>query len=115
MKNLQEFVKLLNVLYSNLAFLSKNYFLAKPKIFVPPRFQGVSSYAKGENIVLKIPFKGYPRPTAQWSKDGSNISSSDHYEMEMADRHAILTVHGAIKEDIGNYRLLLENPLGSDS
>lgn len=65
--------------------------------------------------MLKIPFRGYPRPIATWSRDGVKIEHSDKYHIELIERHAILTINGVSKEDTGPYRLLLENELGSDS
>ncbi|KAK2158172.1 hypothetical protein LSH36_175g03003 [Paralvinella palmiformis] len=86
-----------------------------PKINVPPRFADVASFDKGEDIVLKIPFTGNPKPTATWLKDGNEITSGGRYRIETGERHAILTIKGSDKMDDGPYRLSLENDLGTDS
>lgn len=89
--------------------------LAKPKIYVPPRFVDTSEYQKKETIVIKIPFRGFPHPTAVWSKDGVKIEQGGHFQMETQERYAILTIKDAKKEDSGPYRLVVENELGTDS
>ena len=89
--------------------------LAPPKINVPPRFQDIATFDKGEDIVLKIPFTGNPKPTATWIRDGDDIKQGGKFRVETGDRHAILTIKGADKMDDGPYRLQLENDLGTDS
>ncbi|XP_052706840.1 twitchin-like isoform X1 [Crassostrea angulata] len=87
---------------------------APPKINVPSRFKEVSTFEKGEPVVIKIPFTGNPKPTVKWVRDGVEIKGRN-YVQEVTDRHAILTIKEATKEDDGPYRLTLENELGTDS
>lgn len=75
----------------------------------------MATFEKGEDIVLKIPFTGNPKPTAKWLRDGEEIKPSSKFRMETGDRHAILTIKGVEKSDDGPYRLTLENTLGTDS
>ncbi|CAH1785276.1 unnamed protein product [Owenia fusiformis] len=84
-----------------------------PKIKVPPRFQDVATYEKGEEVVLKIPFTGNPKPTVKWIRDGEDLSGGK-YKIEVTDRHAFLTIRKSEKADEGPYRLQLENDLGED-
>lgn len=65
-------------------------------------------------MVIKIPFTGNPKPTVKWVRDGVEIKGRN-YIQEVTDRHAILTIKEATKEDDGPYRLTLENELGTDS
>ena len=88
---------------------------APPKINVPPRFRDVATFEKGENIVLKIPFTGFPKPTVKWTRDAEEIKSGGRYSIEVGDRHAFLTIRKGEKADDGPYRLTLENDLGTDS
>lgn len=74
----------------------------------------MSTFEKGESVVLKIPFTGNPKPTVKWIRDGEELRGS-HYHIEITDRHAILTIKDANKDDDGPYRLSLENDLGADS
>ncbi|XP_052825204.1 twitchin isoform X2 [Octopus bimaculoides] len=87
---------------------------SSPKINVPPRFRDISTFEKGESVVLKIPFTGNPKPTVKWIRDGEELRGA-HYHVEITDRHAILTIKDANKDDDGPYRLSLENDLGADS
>ena len=82
---------------------------------MPPRFADVATFEKGEDIVLKIPFTGNPKPKAMWLRDGNEIKSGGRFHIETGDRHAILTIRKADKMDDGPYRLSLENDLGTDS
>ncbi|KAK2180733.1 hypothetical protein NP493_429g01145 [Ridgeia piscesae] len=86
-----------------------------PKIKVPPRFQDLSSFEKGEEVIFKIPFTGYPKPKVRWTRDGEELEGSGHYRVETGERHAILTIKAAEKSDDGPYHLQLENDLGMDS
>ena len=72
-------------------------------------------FEKGEDIVLKIPFTGFPKPKVKWVRDTQEIPDGGKYSIEVGDRHAFLTIRKADKADDGPYRLHLENELGSDS
>ncbi|KAH3700667.1 hypothetical protein DPMN_075644 [Dreissena polymorpha] len=87
---------------------------AAPKINVPRRFQSVSAYEKGEDVVIKIPFTGNPKPSVKWLRDNTAVSGH-RYNIDVIKRHALLTIKSATKEDSGPWRLTLENDLGSDS
>lgn len=99
----------LNVTFYNLLLST-----APPKINVPSRFKDVSTFEKGEPVVMKIPFTGNPKPTVKWFRDGEEIKGRN-YVQEVTDRHAILTIKEANKGNDGPYRLALENDLGTDS
>jgi len=86
-----------------------------PKAHVPPRFLDTAMFEKSEDVVIKIPFTGNPKPRAMWLRESDEIKNSDKYKVEVGDRHAILTIRKADRTDDGPYRLQLENDLGSDS
>ncbi|RWS15514.1 twitchin-like protein, partial [Dinothrombium tinctorium] len=86
-----------------------------PRIYVPPRFRESACFERGENVVLKIPFTGYPKPKIKWSKDGEEIESGGHFDVQIKERHAILIIRDASKIDCGPYRIVAENELGVDS
>lgn len=65
-------------------------------------------------MFLKIPFTGNPKPTVSWIRDGEPLRGS-RFTQEVTERHAMLSIKGATKEDDGPYRLQLENDLGTDS
>ncbi|KAK0400071.1 hypothetical protein QR680_003339 [Steinernema hermaphroditum] len=85
----------------------------KPRVFVPPRYHGGYEVNKGETIELKIPFKSFPLPRARWMKDGEKIESGGKYSMNIDDRQATLTITNATREDFGQYRLVIENEVGT--
>ena len=72
-------------------------------------------FPSGEDVVIKIPFTGHPKPKVKWLRDGQELSDSNKYKVEVGPRHAFLTIRKADKNDDGPYRLQLENDLGSDS
>lgn len=89
--------------------------MTAPKFNVPPRFRDTAFFDKGENVVIKIPFVGYPKPRITWSRDGEVIESGGHFAIETGERHAILTIRDGSRIDSGAYRLVAENDLGQDS
>ena len=86
-----------------------------PAIRVPPRFQDTAIFEKGEEVVIKIPFTGFPKPSVKWLRGENEIKNSDKYKVEVGDRHAILTIRNSDRMDDGPYRLELDNDLGTDS
>ncbi|GBN78554.1 Twitchin [Araneus ventricosus] len=86
-----------------------------PLLHVPPRFRELACFEKGENVTLKIPFTGLPKPKIKWSKDGDEIETGMRYDVSVGERHAILTIRDVQKWDNGPYRIVAENELGVDS
>ncbi|XP_017494185.1 PREDICTED: twitchin-like, partial [Rhagoletis zephyria] len=85
-----------------------------PKIYVPPRFREAACFERGENVALKIPFSGNPRPKITWTKDGEVVEAGEHFGLEVKERHATLTIRNASMEDNGPYTITAENELGVD-
>lgn len=63
---------------------------------------------------MKIPFTGNPKPTITWMHDGEEVKGRN-YHSEVTERHAILTIKDANKDQDGPYRITAKNDLGSDS
>jgi hypothetical protein len=59
------------------------FFIAAPKLNVPPRFRDTAFFDKGENVVIKIPFTGSPKPRITWQKDGETVESGGHFAVEV--------------------------------
>ncbi|XP_047102318.1 twitchin isoform X3 [Schistocerca piceifrons] len=91
------------------------FIMTPPKLNVPPRFRDSAFFDKGENVVIKIPFTGHPKPRITWTKDGETIESGGHFALEVKERHAVLTIRDGSKLDSGPYRIVAENDLGMDS
>lgn len=87
----------------------------KPRVFIPPRYHGGFEAQKGDNIELKIPFKAYPQPHSRWTKNGEDIHDSEKYTITTDEKYATLRISDAVREDLGQYRVIVENDVGSDS
>lgn len=86
-----------------------------PRLYVPPRFREAACFERGENVQIKIPFSGNPRPNIKWSKEGEEIEKGDHFDLLVQERHATLVIRNASQEDNGPYTIVAENELGVDS
>lgn len=87
-----------------------------PKIKIPPRFKDIATFDVGEDIVIKLPFVGFPKPTVAWFKDGKDeLKTQRNVNIELGDRHSFLKIKHASNADSASYKLTLENRLGSDS
>uniref|UniRef100_A0A0N5D1Z0 non-specific serine/threonine protein kinase n=1 Tax=Thelazia callipaeda TaxID=103827 RepID=A0A0N5D1Z0_THECL len=88
---------------------------SKPRVFLPPRYHGGYEAKKGEIIELKIPFKAFPQPTAKWFKNNELLTDSDKYKITTDERFTTLMISNGVREDFGQYRVVVENNIGSDS
>lgn len=64
-----------------------NPILAKPRLYVPPKYQYGYEVEKGKTIELRIPFKAHPQATAKWTKDGEPLVIGGRVQLEMQDRY----------------------------
>lgn len=62
------------------------FFTAAPRLNVPPRFRDTAFFDKGENVVVKIPFTGSPKPRITWQKDGETVESGGHFAVQVKVR-----------------------------
>lgn len=86
-----------------------------PRLFLPPRFREAACFERSDNVEIKIPFTGNPKPKIKWSKDGEEIEKGDHFDLIVKDRHAILVIRNAYQDDNGPYTIVAENELGLDT
>lgn len=89
--------------------------LAKPSIHLPSRWQEPTEWDKGDTISIKVPFTGYPKPTAKWTLNGKELRDSKNISTVVKDRHAIINMENVGEELSGKLRIELENEMGSDS
>lgn len=87
----------------------------KPRVFIPPKYHGGYEAQKSETIELKIPYKAFPKGEARWTKDGEKIENNSKYSITTDEKFAILKIANATREDFGEYRVVVENSVGSDS
>ncbi|KAF8572507.1 hypothetical protein P879_00960 [Paragonimus westermani] len=88
---------------------------SKPRINLTSRWQEPTEWDRGDTIRIKVPFTGYPKPTAKWSLNGKELREGKQVKMELKERHAILTLENVGEELAGKLTLQLENEMGSDS
>ncbi|KAK6110371.1 Fibronectin type III domain family protein [Brugia pahangi] len=88
---------------------------SKPRVFLPPQYHGGYEAKKNESIELKVPFKAFPQPKAKWFKNAEPISGSDKYKIITDDKFTTLIISNGTREDFGQYRVVVENNVGSDS
>ena len=106
---------MLSIIIIRLMILELCMCAGPPKINVPPRFKDTAVFEKGEEIVIKIPFTGFPKPSVKWMRGDNELKTGDKYKVEVGERHAILTIRNTDRMDDGPYRLELDNDLGTDS
>ncbi|RZB39359.1 muscle M-line assembly protein unc-89-like [Asbolus verrucosus] len=83
----------------------------KPKII--EKFGRDKIVSQGEIVELKIKIEAEPEPEIQWFKDGSQISSSDHYVFKKDGDTYILRISGAVTTDAARYKFKAVNIHGS--
>ncbi|KAH7637606.1 hypothetical protein HUG17_8710 [Dermatophagoides farinae] len=83
--------------------------LTPPKVLTDTRrFTAV----RGENFSLDISYEGYPSPKAEWYHSGKIIKTSKKASVEIMMSRTILTIKNFDDDDIGLYKLSLENTIG---
>jgi len=60
---------------------------------VPPRFRDTAFFDKGENVVIKIPFTGFPKPKIKWYRENEVIESGSHFAVEVSVRLFLLNYY----------------------
>ncbi len=50
---------------------------APPQINLPDKYSSPITIDRGQDIVLKIPFTGHPKPKAKWFKDGQELKTGE--------------------------------------
>ncbi|CAF4156749.1 unnamed protein product, partial [Rotaria sordida] len=85
-----------------------------PRFRLPPKYQDVLNYDKGEPIVIKIPYTGSPLPNVTLTKDGQDLTKDRNVSIDVSDRAITLTIRNADKNTSGSYTIKLDNNLGED-
>ncbi|GAA49621.1 twitchin, partial [Clonorchis sinensis] len=88
---------------------------SKPRINLPSRWQEPTEWDKGDTIQIKVPFTGFPKPTAKWTLNGKELKDGKQVQTVMKDRYAIITLENVGEEFAGKLNVQLENDMGSDS
>ncbi|XP_011496097.1 PREDICTED: myosin light chain kinase, smooth muscle-like [Ceratosolen solmsi marchali] len=89
-------------------------FRRKPKI-CPPKFYSIPHNRvaeEGETVRFQCAVAGHPMPWCVWDKNGIGITSNTRISLKEKDDVRILEIAGVTLEDIGLYRVTLENDIG---
>jgi len=102
-----------------LDLLFNNYFSAKPRLLVPPKyFMGLEVEA-GHSIELRIPYKAYPPVNSTWTalsfEEERQLSSGGRYALQTDEKIIQLRISDCTRADAGEYRIFANNSVGSDS
>ncbi|XP_060519331.1 obscurin isoform X9 [Cylas formicarius] len=85
----------------------------KPKLIVEKRNPIVTA---GNQAMLELQVKGYPKPQVKWSHDGKPIEPSSKYKFLYEDEESMSLIIKDVKsEDAGKYQIIAENEMGSDT
>ncbi|CAJ0587388.1 unnamed protein product, partial [Mesorhabditis spiculigera] len=88
---------------------------SKPRVFVPPKYHGGYEAQKGETVDITLPYKAFPAGEGRWTKNGEKIEAGGKYTITGDDKTVTLRISNASREDYGNYRVTVDNGVGSDS
>ncbi|XP_065221788.1 titin [Planococcus citri] len=87
---------------------------APPTIRLPRQYDEGLIFEESEIIRLKASVVGQPQPFINWYFNGERITMSNRYDIEYADKTAILKVRDAQRCDRGEYQIQAINELGED-
>ncbi|KAF0296563.1 Twitchin [Amphibalanus amphitrite] len=70
----------------------------------------------GQDFSIHVPYRGFPRPTAAWTRDDVAVDDSDsRVHTQLGDDFASFVMTNAQRGDTGAYRLHLKNTSGMDT
>ena len=70
----------------------------------------------GQDFSIHVPYRGFPRPTAAWTRDDVAVDDSDsRVHTQLGDDFASFVMTNAQRGDTGPYRLHLKNTSGMDT
>ncbi|XP_041468950.1 twitchin-like isoform X3 [Lytechinus variegatus] len=84
----------------------------KPTVRIPLRYQGATvTFAKGEEVNIKVGFSGRPKAEGSILKDGRSMTRG----VEKGDKFVTLLIKEAERSNSGKYTFVAENEVGDDS
>ena len=85
-----------------------------PKI-TPPKFYTIPHNRvaeEGETVRFQCAITGHPMPWVVWDKDGVTVTPTARISIKEKDDLRVLEITQVTSEDIGLYRVTLENDVG---
>ena len=86
-----------------------------PKIEVDPRYQGKQQVKAGKALILDANLFGVPAPKVTWYLNDEPVSLANGTTVEGDKTHSTLTVRRARIDNVGRFKIVAENKVGSDS
>lgn len=83
-----------------------------PKIIAGPKEYKVK---KGEDVTFTVKFSGSPKPSEEWTVNGTVVKPSKRVVQSSDDESASLTIKKIEETDVGNYTIKLKNNVGEAS
>ncbi|XP_030829655.1 twitchin isoform X2 [Strongylocentrotus purpuratus] len=84
----------------------------KPTVRIPLRYQGATvTFAKGEEVNIKVSFSGRPKAEGSILKDGRSMARG----VEKGDKFVTLTIRESDRSHSGKYTFVAENEVGDDT
>lgn len=69
----------------------------------------------GHNVHLELPYKGKPKPSISWLKDGLPLKESEYVRFSKTENKIILDIKNVKKENGGKYTIILDNAVCRNS
>lgn len=70
---------------------------------------------QGQKLQLQVSFTAEPKPVVRWFRDSFEIISSQFYSINTTEHFSRLIISKVDGGDSGNYNVVIENEVGSDS
>uniref|UniRef100_A0A3Q3B7W7 Titin n=1 Tax=Kryptolebias marmoratus TaxID=37003 RepID=A0A3Q3B7W7_KRYMA len=83
---------------------------SEPSFDVNIELRKVLIVKHGTSFTLKVPFKGNPVPSAEWTKEGVDLKVRG--TIEFTENSTSLTIEKSTRNDSGEYSVTIESPLG---
>ena len=89
--------------------------LRKRSKVTPPKFYTVPHNRvaeEGETVRFQCAITGHPMPWVVWDKDGTTVTPTARISIKEKDDLRVLEITEVTSEDVGLYRVTLENDVG---
>lgn len=85
-----------------------------PKASIDPGFTKTITINAGQTFKIDADARGKPLPTMQWFKEEKMVENTLRIEMRNTENHAMIVIKDSVRDDGGNYTLLLTNEAGTE-
>ena len=86
-----------------------------PVVEIDLRFQRKQQVKVGKSLTLEASVAGVPAPKVTWYMNDEPVSLTNGTTVEGDKTHSVLTVRRARADNIGRFKLVAENKVGSDA